>query len=100
MFAMFQHLHPDNRLAASRYLSSIWGSLTTFSESYSAWNAPDGFDLRFKDYVEAEDARLKTNLEDVRYDIDGLDTLYLVIGPGRPEKVTLKSILNLSVPLI
>lgn len=37
--------------------------------------------------MDAEELRLKTNLEAIRYDIDGLDALALVTGSGRIEKV-------------
>ena len=90
MFTLFQHLHPSNRLSASHYLHSVWGLLTTFTDSYTPWDAPDAFAQRFKGYVEKEDAILKDNLESLHYATDGLDTLSLVSGPGRPEKVMLK----------
>ena len=42
---------------------------------------------RFKSYVEAEEEWLHEGLETVRYDINAMDTLLLVTGPGRIEKV-------------
>jgi hypothetical protein len=42
---------------------------------------------RFKSYLEAEEARLSTNLKAVDYVIDGTDTLTLITGVGRIEKV-------------
>jgi hypothetical protein len=42
---------------------------------------------RFKSYLEAEEARLGNNLRAVDYVIDGIDTLPLIAGVGRIEKV-------------
>ena len=41
----------------------------------------------FKFHLEAEEARLGKNLRDVKYVIDGTDTLALITGGGRIEKV-------------
>jgi hypothetical protein len=42
---------------------------------------------RFKSYLEAEETRLSTSLKAVNYNIDGTDTLTLITGAGRIEKV-------------
>ena len=46
-------------------------------------------DLREKtqEYVLQEEARIKANLESIKYDIDAPNTLALITGPGRIEKV-------------
>lgn len=44
---------------------------------------------KFSSYVSAEEARLRKNLESVAYNIDAVDTLGIVTGPGRLEKVCL-----------
>lgn len=44
---------------------------------------------RFYAYIEHEEARLKANLEKFNYRIDALDTLKLVIGSSRIERVSL-----------
>ncbi|KAH9052369.1 hypothetical protein EDB87DRAFT_1835857 [Lactarius vividus] len=41
---------------------------------------------RFRSYLEAEEARLSTNLKAVDYIINGTDTLTLITGVGRIEK--------------
>ncbi|KAI0265555.1 hypothetical protein BC834DRAFT_987866 [Gloeopeniophorella convolvens] len=41
---------------------------------------------KFTEYIQAEEARLATNLKAVDYVIDGVDTLKLVTGEGRVEK--------------
>jgi hypothetical protein len=42
---------------------------------------------KFQNFVDAEEARLAANLDAVDYDIDAADTLVLVTGQGRIEKV-------------
>jgi len=42
---------------------------------------------KFKSYLEAEETRLSANLKAVKYIIDGTDTLSLITGVGRIEKV-------------
>lgn len=42
---------------------------------------------RFKDYIEAEEARMQKVLATVKYCIDADNTLELITGPGRLEKV-------------
>lgn len=42
---------------------------------------------KFKEYVEQEEARIEKNLEDIKYILDGQDTMVLVAGNGRLEKV-------------
>ncbi|KAJ7757039.1 hypothetical protein B0H16DRAFT_1885755 [Mycena metata] len=44
---------------------------------------------KFKSFVEAEETRLRANLEAVQYDIDAYDTLELVTGPGRIDRYLL-----------
>ena len=42
---------------------------------------------KFKSYLETEETRLGANLEAVKYIIDDTDTLSLITGEGRIEKV-------------
>lgn len=42
---------------------------------------------KFESYVETEERRLEQNLDRFRYDIDEEDTLSLITGPDRIEKV-------------
>lgn len=40
-----------------------------------------------EDYMLKEEARLHSNLENFRYELDDIRTLRLVLGPGRVERV-------------
>ncbi len=42
---------------------------------------------RFKGFVDDEELRMQKTLESIKYNIDAPNTLRLVIGPGRLEKV-------------
>lgn len=41
----------------------------------------------FQSYIDEEEKRLNTNLKLLKYEIDALNTLTLVTGPGRFERV-------------
>lgn len=47
----------------------------------------DVIQAKFQSYIDEEEARLAANLDAVDYDIDAADTLVLVTGPDRIEKV-------------
>ncbi len=98
MFAIRPHIHPANRNAVDKYLHSVWQKISTLTLSFVNTNQPDSLEGRFKSYVEAEVKRLREGLETVRYDIDAMDTLLLITGPGRTEKVSLTPE-NLSVTM-
>lgn len=92
-----------NQGSVLSYFSSVWTSVRTLTAALEGQFAEKDED-KFKDYVEAEEERLKTNLEAVNYIIDGLDTLSLITGPGRIEKVSGlpgsgSSILNFLLPV-
>ncbi|KAM5543353.1 hypothetical protein V8D89_003227 [Ganoderma adspersum] len=96
MFAIRSRIHPANRNVVDKYLQTVWQKITTLTASFVNANQPDSLYERFKSYVEAEEQRLRQGLETVGYDIEAMDTLLLVTGPGRIEKVVLSSIASLS----
>ena len=82
---------PPNRETVDEYFGYVWNDVHTLtaavlSQSSSQSSAPDGF-KRFKSYLEAEKVRLGNNLRAVDYVIDEVDTLPLISGVGRIEKV-------------
>ena len=88
MFAIRADIHPTNRNAVDKYLRRVWMPISTLTSSLVRTSQPESLQARFKSYVDAEEKRLSKNLETVKYDIDGRDTLLLVTGPGRIEKVS------------
>ena len=82
---------PPNREAVDLYFEYAWTCVHTLtaavlSQHSSQQSGPDD-PKRFNSYLEAEEARLGNNLRAVDYVIDGIDTVPLIAGVGRIEKV-------------
>ncbi len=88
MFAVRSQVHPANQHAIDRYLKTVWKNVSTLCNSVVRTDQAESLQERFKSYVEAEEQRLREGLETIKYDIDAMDTLLLVTGPGRIEKVS------------
>jgi len=81
---------PPNREAFDRYFGVVWEvvhTLTAAVLSQSSQSSGPDESKKFKSYLEAVEARLGNNLQAVDYIIDGVDTLPLITGAGRVEKV-------------
>lgn len=80
---------PRNRNSFYNYFDVWWwvAMMVCGVEQSLLDNMPDVSYDRFQDYVELEEARIKGNLEKIKYHIDASDTLALVLGPGRMENV-------------
>ena len=86
---------PTNRLAVSEFVHG-W-SLSFVEDIMSGLRDVEEFDevdweydilfARFKDYVLEEEAKLEKTLGTVNYFLDDENTLALVAGHDRPEKV-------------
>lgn len=84
---------PPNQKDFDEYFTFGWTFVHTLTAAATALEPEIGTtnDLdRFKPYLEAEEARLAANLTAVDYVIDGVDTLTLITGVGRIEKVCTK----------
>ena len=88
MFGMLPKILPENRIFVDEYLAGTWTILYELIAAVESRTVPDGIESRFTSYVDAEGKRLQANLNDIRYDIDELDALSLVTGPGRIERVS------------
>ena len=78
---------PPNREGMDSYFAAVWKRVHRLTDA-----APSPLYLsfdpgKFQSYLEAEETRLSTNLKAVNYIIDGTDTLSLITGEGRIEKV-------------
>ena len=94
LLAKMEGIHAEvllpNRRSFGDYFGIVWESvhtLTVAATQLQPDSAPSSGD-KFKPYLEAEEARLSTNLKAVDYTIDGTDTLTLITGIGRIEKVS------------
>jgi hypothetical protein len=68
--------------------SPTFGSLFTLTAAALSLQPGPNNAEKFKPYLDAEEARLGANLEAVDYILDGTDTLQLITGVGRIEKVS------------
>lgn len=78
---------PPNRAAFDDYFETVWVAVRTLTDVVSSLSAGLDNPEKFKSYIDAEDRRLGKNLRAVDYVIDGNDTLTLITGGGRIEKV-------------
>jgi hypothetical protein len=81
---------PPNRRSVDDYFRFVWDAAHTLTAAVTSLQPDSGPSSgdKFKSYLEAEEARLGTNLKAVDYTIDGTDTLTLITGVGRVEKVS------------
>lgn len=87
MFYLEVKVQAANRNAISAYLHAVWESVMTFTHPMQRQDLPKDVKAKFATYVAAEEGRLRSNLEDVRYQIDDFVTFGLVTGAGRIETV-------------
>ena len=87
MLSVRPHLHPANRVGVYSYFYGVLKGVTTLTASVDDTYQTRSLWKRFKSYVDGEESRLEQKLKDVHYNIDALDTLSLITGPGRIEKV-------------
>ena len=87
MFAMRSEIYADNRVSVHRYLDMVWKKICTLASSFNPTRLSSALRERFQDYVDAEEARLREGLVQVKYRIDAPNTLSLILGEGRVEKV-------------
>lgn len=88
MFAIMPSVLPSNRAYTNDYLDLVYRGVTSLESAIAPCFITESLQEKFRSYVEAEENRLRDNLRDVRFDIDARDTLELVAGPGRIERVS------------
>ena len=88
MICLSYEVLPENRRIVNDYIQSAWQQVAPFARSIEE-DEEGTAELRpqFEPYVAAEEARLRRNFEDIKYRIDGSDTLRLVSEDGRLETV-------------
>lgn len=80
---------PTNRFVVDGYLSdSSLSKIDLLVRSVSPTNSYDpDLDQKMQPYVLEEEHRMEQNLRSVAWEIDDANTLSLVTGPGRIERV-------------
>jgi hypothetical protein len=79
---------PPNREAIDDYFTYVWEPLHTLTAAALSLQPGPNNPEKFRPYLEAEEVRLGANLKAVDYILDGIDTLTLITGVGRIEKVS------------
>lgn len=83
---------PMNRPTLDQYLNMFsFDRLETMLSAVDRepYDQDEELIARFAPYVKSEEDRIAANLKSVAYEIDEQDTLALVTGPGRIERVRL-----------
>lgn len=80
----------SNRVIVDAYLSDqVFVQLDLLVRSVTPTVNHDAeLEHRMSPYVSQEEARMEQNLEAVAFDIDDENTLSLIMGPGRIERVS------------
>ncbi|CAL1709515.1 unnamed protein product [Somion occarium] len=86
MYGLRSRLLPENHYWADYYLRKVWSSVVEITAGLQTPDLPDHLEAKFEPYISHEEERIRKNLQDIRFDIDALDTVYVVAGPGRIEK--------------
>ena len=95
MFSVISYLLPENRQWADNYLAVVWRFVAQITESLQAPEIDAAVVAEtFSAHTELEQKRISDNLQAIHYQIDGLDTLHVVIGPGRMENVGILILCN------
>jgi len=79
---------PINRNTVTSYFVYIWEFVHSLIAPFLSLQHRQDDSEKFRSHLEAEEARLENNLKAVDYIIDGTDTLTLITGTGRIEKVS------------
>ena len=87
MIRLSDEVLPENRKEVNEYICYVWEEVNIFTRSIKAEKGTEDLRTKFKPHVDAEEARLQKNLEDIKYDIDSYDSVQLISGHGRIETV-------------
>ena len=79
---------PLNLQSVFEYITRVWEPVHTLIAAVLLLQPSQDDPEKFKSYIEAEETRLGNNLRAVDFIIDGTDTLPLITGVGRIEKVS------------
>lgn len=88
MYGILGNLLPENQPYATQYLMDIWITTAEFTYAIKDDEGPHFASWTFEAFETAKEKRLKRRLKRIRYNIDSAETLYLVTGRGRIEKVS------------
>lgn len=87
MIRLAYEVLPENRKEVNEYIGLIWTMVTILVQAFRREKGTEDLKSKFEPYVIAEEARLQRNFEDIKYNIEGYDTVHLIAGEGRIEMV-------------
>lgn len=88
MFLILKDIRHENQPSAEEYLTFVWKKILELTGHPESENIHSKFVLdRFASYIKSEEIRLRKKLKAMNYDINDLDTVKILVGPGRIEKV-------------
>ncbi|OSX57145.1 hypothetical protein POSPLADRAFT_1050210 [Postia placenta MAD-698-R-SB12] len=75
-----------NCRSVDHYLEVVWSGTIMLTRALQKVHVEDSLLARFQSYIDSEEDRMKSNLEHIKYHIDGMHTLLQVMGSGRIER--------------
>ena len=106
LLAMITHAakaaRPENRALVANFVASwelrVLEDLLSGLKHVDDWDGRDwendAIFGRFRDYVLKEEMKLDRGLQSIKYYIDETNTLVIIAGGGRPEKVSVSRIVH------
>jgi hypothetical protein len=79
---------PENRQAISDHINRVWRRVTVLALSIKREQGTKRLRSRFESYPTTEEEGIRESFEELKYQIDGSDTVQLICGESRPETVT------------
>ena len=74
-------------MEVNEYIGDAWEAVTVLTRSFKWEKGTDELRARFQSHIDAEETRLRKNLDDIKYGIDSYDVVRLISGNGRTETV-------------
>jgi len=87
MIRLSDEVLPENRTEVNEYICTAWTKVGIFTRSIRWEMGTDELRAKFKSHVDAEEERLRKNLEGINYDIAEDYLAFLVMLPERIETV-------------
>ena len=87
MIRLSDEVLPENRMGVNEYIGYAWVEVGIFTRSIQLEEGTEKLRARFQSYVDAEEERLRKNFEAIKYDLDGYDSVHLILEHGRIDAV-------------
>ncbi len=85
--SMLPHILRSNSQLTEIYPILLWYAIVPLVTPSLSWEIPEDIRDKFDEYVKTEEVRLADNLEHIKYAIDDPNTVSIVTGYERLEKV-------------